>query len=97
MATLKMNCLGGLTFIWQGQRLQSLKSRKGMALLCYMAVTRKTHTRSTLAGLLWTDMPESHARMNLRKTLSRIKLFNPYLTISRETSASPGNWSTYRN
>lgn len=85
--TLKLYCLGGLTFVQDSLILDDLKLRKGQALLCYLAVNRKIHHRSTLAGLLWPDMPEANALMNLRKTLNRLKPFLPYLTITRETLA----------
>jgi len=72
MAVLKIHCLGGLSFSIDNMALESLKSRKGQALLCYLAVNRKPYTRSALAGLLWPEMPEEHARTNLRKTLQRM-------------------------
>ncbi|MCK4724303.1 MAG: bacterial transcriptional activator domain-containing protein, partial [Anaerolineales bacterium] len=68
--------------------LTALKSKKGRALLCYLAVTGKKHSRSTLAGLLWTDISEKYARANLRKTLSRLKPhLRSHLTITRESIA----------
>ena len=87
MATLKIHCLGGATFYVDGLVSEDLKVRRGQALLCYLAVNKKVFTRSALAGLLWADMPESDARMNLRKTLNRLKAFKPYLVITRETLA----------
>jgi len=65
--------------------LETLKSHKGQALLCYLAVNWKPFSRSALAGLLWPQMPETAARANLRKTLQRIKPCLPYLAVSRET------------
>jgi DNA-binding SARP family transcriptional activator len=46
---------------------------KGQALLAYLAVTRQPHSCSALAGLLWSEMPESDARANLRVTLSQLR------------------------
>jgi len=51
----------------------ALTSVKGQALLAYLVVTRQAHSRSALAGLLWSDMPEEDARTNLRVTLSQLK------------------------
>ena len=85
MAALEIHCLGGISLVQDGLLLDDLKMRKGLALLCFLAVNKKNYSRSTLAGLLWADMPESNARMNLRKTLNRLKPFSPYLTITRES------------
>ncbi len=87
MATLELRFLGGLRIIQDGQLLLELKSRKGQALLCYLAVTHKRFSRSALAGLFWPDMPETEALMNLRKVLNRVKPVFPLLAISRETLA----------
>lgn len=66
--------------------LPALKSHKGWALLCYLAVTGKVHTRSALAGLLWSDSTETKARANLRKVLSQLKGQLPtHLLIDRRT------------
>jgi DNA-binding SARP family transcriptional activator len=48
---------------------------KALALLCYLAVNRQPFSRETLAGLLWGEMPDDSARMNLRRTLSRLRPF----------------------
>jgi len=61
---------------------------KSLALLCYLAVTRQTHARSSLAGLLWGELPETDARNNLRVSLSRLRQhLNTYLHITHETVA----------
>ncbi|MCL4264350.1 MAG: tetratricopeptide repeat protein [Anaerolineae bacterium] len=54
-----------------------LVSAKGQALLIYLAVTGRPHSRTALAGLLWGDMPEETARANLRLTLSKLRKFLP--------------------
>lgn len=86
-ARLELRFLGGLSIQQDGATLAELKSHKGQALLCYLAVTGQSVSRSSLAGLLWSDMPEKSALMNLRKTLSRIKPLSPYLLITRKTLA----------
>jgi predicted ATPase/DNA-binding SARP family transcriptional activator len=81
-----MRFLGGSQIILNKKPLASLKSRKGKALFCYLAVTGRKHSRSALSGLLWTDLSEENARANLRKTLSRIKpQLGHYLNVTRET------------
>ena len=77
MTTLELRFLGGVVIRQDGWPLVALKSQKGQALLCYLAVTGKAHSRSALAGLLWADVPEMNAQTNLRKTLNRLK---PYLS-----------------
>lgn len=87
MTTLELRCLGALTFIEDGIPIPDLKSSKGKALLCYLAVNGKRFTRSALAGMFWMDMPESQALMNLRKVLNRLKPLSPYLLIDHDTLA----------
>jgi len=88
MQYLELRFLGGLHILLDDVPVKELKSAKGKALLCYLATTGIEHSRSALAGLLWTDIPETRARANLRKTLSRIPQYlHSYLTITRETIA----------
>jgi DNA-binding SARP family transcriptional activator len=88
MTTLELRFLGGLNIHQDGVPLTALKSQKGQALLCYLAVTGKDYSRSALAGLLWPEMPEANALMNLRKVLDRLKPHvAPYLLITRESIA----------
>jgi DNA-binding SARP family transcriptional activator/predicted ATPase len=43
------------------------------------------HSRETLAGLLWGDLPEANARRNLTKSLTVLRRhFNPFLTIENQ-------------
>ncbi|MFW6070591.1 MAG: protein kinase domain-containing protein, partial [bacterium] len=51
----------------------SISRRKALALLAYLAVTGRPHSRDTLATLLWPDYDQSGARANLRRDLSRLK------------------------
>jgi DNA-binding SARP family transcriptional activator/predicted ATPase len=70
---LRLALLGKPKFERNGQPVPGLTSIKGQALLAYLAVTRQPHSRSALAGLLWSDMPEEVARTNLRVTLSQLR------------------------
>ncbi len=47
-----------------------LDTRKALALVAYLAVTRGMHSRDSLAALLWQNYDQSHARGALRRTLS---------------------------
>lgn len=63
-------------------------SAKAQALLFYLAVSGRPHSRKTLAGLLWGDMPEAQAGKNLRNALSNLRsLLDTYLLITREEAA----------
>ncbi len=76
--TLQLAVLGKPHITCQNQPLTAdLVSAKGQALLIYLAVTGRSHSRTALAGLLWGDMPEETARANLRLTLSKVRKFVP--------------------
>ena len=47
-------------------------TRKAIALLAYLAVTRRRHARDVLAGLLWPEYNQGRARAALRRTLSSL-------------------------
>lgn len=44
-------------------------TRKAVALVAYLAVTRQVHSRDTLVTLLWPDYDQPNARAALRRTL----------------------------
>lgn len=48
-------------------------TRKAIALVAYLAVTGRRHTRDALAGLLWPEYGQTRARAALRRTLSSLK------------------------
>ena len=48
-------------------------TRKAIALVAYLAVTRQSHTRDALAALLWPDYDQTRARAALRRTLSTLR------------------------
>jgi DNA-binding SARP family transcriptional activator len=73
MAELNLTLLGGMGVSQNGGTAPDFGARKADALLCYLVVGRQAYSRSALAGLLWGDMPEANARMNLRRTLSRLR------------------------
>ena len=85
MAFLEMRFLGRVSLQHNSVPLTKVKSQKGVALLCYLAVSGKPATRPFLAALFWPDIPDSKALTNLRKVLSRLKPLHAYLIITRET------------
>ena len=68
-SSLTIRTLGALEIRWLGQPVSGLDSRKAQALLIYLALNRGPQERSHLAGLLWGERPETHARRNLRHAL----------------------------
>ena len=63
--------------------------RRTMALLAYLAMTGRTHQRDALAALLWPEWDASHARADLRRTLSLLNhtLGGSAVVADRETAA----------
>lgn len=84
--TLHIALLGGPSVTVGERPVTAFVSSKAQALVFYLAATRGVHTRDALAGLLWSDVPDSVARKNLRDVLSNLrKLIGPYLSITRRT------------
>src|SRR5690606_17273679 len=52
-----------------GQNPITVESRKALALLFYLAVTRQPHTRDRLATLFWPEQGQARARTSLRQVL----------------------------
>lgn len=78
MSPLQIAVLGKPRLTYNDQPLTAdLISAKGQALLIYLAVTGRAHSRTALAGLLWGDMTEETARANLRQILSKLRKFLP--------------------
>jgi DNA-binding SARP family transcriptional activator/predicted ATPase len=69
VTTLYLALLGQLSIQQNGTSLGAFESQKTRAILCYLVVTAQKHSREALAGLLWPEMPEANARMNLRKAV----------------------------
>ena len=85
---LRVRVLGGAELAVSGRPLVELASAKAAALLFYLAVTGTGHSRSALAGLLWSDLPEPTARANLRLVLTKLRRVLPdHLDVTRQTVA----------
>ncbi|WP_420642334.1 BTAD domain-containing putative transcriptional regulator [Candidatus Leptofilum sp.] len=89
---LKLALLGPLQISIDDEPLIGLDSGKARALLCYLAVSGRSHSRHALANLLWGELPDSDARRNLRGELLKLRRhLEPYLQISHQTVAlNPG-------
>lgn len=65
-----------------------LLASKAKALLFYLTVTQRAHSRSALAALLWADVSEEQAKKNLSDVLSLSRQWlTPHLSVSRQTIA----------
>ncbi len=84
---LQFNLLGSLKIDTDGESSELLKSTKGCALVTYLIVTQRTHTREFLADLLWEASSTAQALRNLRALLIRIRDLVPELQVTRTTLA----------
>lgn len=61
---------------------------KGLALFAYLITSLEPRPRSIVADLLWTDLSEQNAKMNLRGLLYDLRqLLGEYLIVTRQTVA----------
>ena len=85
MSSLRLELFGGLRVLLDDKPLTGFYSTKVPALLAYLAVTKKSHTRDHLAALLWGEMLDADAKTNLRQALANLKkLLEPFLDIQRD-------------
>ena len=71
MPELRLAVLGPPRVELDGAEVE-VDTRKAIAVLAYLAVTGERHGRTALAGLLWPEYDEAHARAALRRTLSAL-------------------------
>jgi DNA-binding SARP family transcriptional activator len=86
MPQLKLFLLGAPRVEYSDAPIE-VDTRKAIALLVYLAVTRRVHSRDALAALLWPEHDQARARAVLRRTLSALNkaLNGDYLNADRET------------
>jgi predicted ATPase/DNA-binding SARP family transcriptional activator len=84
MARLALRLLGPPRVEVDGEPVH-IGRRKALALLAYLAVTARPHTRDSLATLLWPSYDQAGARGELRRMLSILKrtLGEPCLAVDR--------------
>ncbi|MFN8441617.1 MAG: BTAD domain-containing putative transcriptional regulator [Caldilineaceae bacterium] len=83
---LQLTLFGSPAVRYHDQPVTGFRSSKAQALLYYLAVTGRSHTRPTLAGLFWGDQPEEAARTSLSKCLSNLRdLVGDTVLIDRQT------------
>ncbi|MCB8966150.1 MAG: hypothetical protein H6660_04570 [Ardenticatenaceae bacterium] len=85
---LKLALLGPIDVRQGDVALSELVSAKAHALLYYLAVTARPHSRQALAGLLWGDLPEADARRNLRGVVMKLRqIVGDHLVITHQEVA----------
>ena len=61
-------------------------SRRAQALLYFLALEKKTHSRSHIASLFWPDLSDQHARKNLRNIVPELRaLLGDYFIIESDS------------
>jgi DNA-binding SARP family transcriptional activator len=85
---LELTLLGAPS-ITRDLRPVEVDTRKAIALLAYLAVTGRPHTRDALCTLLWPEYDHEHARGALRRTLSTLRkaLGSEWIETDRERVA----------
>jgi WD40 repeat protein/DNA-binding SARP family transcriptional activator len=83
---LTLKLLGSPQISLDGQPLTHFISRKAQALLIYIAMTGKLHSREMLAELFWQNMPSRQSLKNLRTVLPNLRQqVGSHLIITRQT------------
>lgn len=72
-ARFQIRCLGEPALLTIGGRTVRVRTRKELALLCYLAVEQRWHSRDALAELLWPDRPHRESRHSLAAALSALR------------------------
>lgn len=86
--TLFLKLLGSPQIHLDEKPVTQFISRKAQALLIYIVVTGKLHSREVLAELFWRNMPSSQSLKNLRTVLSNLRqLIGAHLIVTRQTIA----------
>ena len=71
MSCVKLFLLGSPRIEYEGVPVE-VDTRKAVALLAYLAVTQRYHSRDALTALLWPEYDQTRARAVLRRTLSSL-------------------------
>ena len=69
----RLRCLGEPGLFTLGGRLIKLRTRKQLALLCYLAMEHRPHTRDALTELLWPKAPQGEGRHSLATAMSGLR------------------------
>ena len=84
----QLRLLGPVQVERDGEPVGGFESRKALALLGYLAVTGRTHSREALASLFWGETTDANARASLRKLLADLRHeVAPHLIVTRQEIA----------
>lgn len=72
MSDIQLYLFGSFRAIQSDTTELTFHGRKAAALLAFLASEPSLHSRDSLMGLFWTDLPEKAARNNLRVALARL-------------------------
>lgn len=93
---LKIRTFGGLSIRVDGRAITGMGSRKAEALLIYLALEPRQHTRNELATFLWPESTDQHALTSLRVALSVLrKNLGDYLDVCRDSVGVKPEASVY--
>lgn len=85
---LELQLFGAPQLRLGGEVINDKISGRPLALLTYLAVTGRPHTRDLLADLLWDELTSQQARNNLRYLLPDLRrVIGDYLLINAQTIA----------
>ena len=85
---LKLELLGSVSITLGGKALGGLRYAKSVALLGFLAVTGRPHSREALATLLWGGSADKEARASLRGVLSKLARALPqHIVLSQDRVA----------
>lgn len=70
---LAIHLLGSFEVTIDDRPVTTFSYAKVRALLAYLAVEQRAHTRAALATLLWPDQPEQRARASLSQALTTLR------------------------
>jgi DNA-binding SARP family transcriptional activator len=83
-AELRLTLLGEPQVIHEGASVSGFAYQKSLALLAYLALDGRRHSREELTGLLWSEATQANARAGLRKVLADLRQHAiPNLIITR--------------
>lgn len=85
MPILTLQLFGSPQIIYEEEWID-LRSVKAQALLFYLAVTQRGHSRLALAGLLWPEKNDAEARTNLRQAIYHLNLAIPHCLFATRDS-----------
>lgn len=90
--TLYLKLLGEFSAEIDAAPPLAFAARRAEALLAYLAITGRAHSREKLATLLWDDRSQQQALANLRSLLAQLpKEIKPYFDINRQSVAITEN------